>query len=61
LSFDPNRTTTIRITRPNLLEDRLETPFWRSKTLKRAQKLADLAGDEPLAKELKVSPDVAPK
>ena len=53
LSFDANRTTTIRITRPKLLEDRLETPFLALEdVLKRAQKLSDLAGDEPLAKEL---------
>jgi len=53
LSFDAERATTIRITRPNLLEDRLETPFLAVEdVLKRAFKLADLAGDEPLAKEL---------
>ncbi len=53
VSFDPARTTTVRMTKPNVLEDRLQTPFENmEEILGRAQKLADLSGDEPLAKEL---------
>jgi ATP-dependent DNA helicase DinG len=53
LSFDPARTTTVRMTKPNVLEDRIATPFEALEdVLNRAQKLADLSGDEPLAKEL---------
>ncbi len=53
VKLEPNRSSNVRMTRANLLENRLEEPLKvLEDVLNRARTMADVSGDEPLAKEL---------
>ncbi|BCM89957.1 putative ATP-dependent helicase DinG [Abditibacteriota bacterium] len=53
LNLDPNRSTNVRMTRPNLLHDHLGEPLKNLEdVLLQARQLAELSGDESLVKEL---------